>query len=78
MTEDEKMGIINAVIEEFRPVLQRDGGDIAVVALDGDRLRVKLSGACTTCSMAAQTLGGIRRRLMTVLDSPILVVPANG
>ncbi|WP_408887478.1 hypothetical protein [Rhodopila globiformis] len=37
---------------------------------------MRLSGRCTTCSSAGQTLGGIRRRLMQVLDGPVMVVPA--
>ncbi len=76
MTDEQRLALTASVIEEFRPHLQQDGGDIALVAIDGDRVRVHLSGACLHCGMVAQTLGAIRRRLLTVLDSPVLVVPA--
>lgn len=75
MTDGQKLALIAAVIEEFRPMLQKDGGDIALAGIDGDRVRVQLSGACLHCGMAGQTLGGIRRRLLAVLEVPVMVVP---
>jgi Fe-S cluster biogenesis protein NfuA len=76
MTEDERLSIIAATVESARPAVQADGGDLELVGVEGHRVRVRLSGACTTCSMAGQTLGGIRRKLMQVLDGPVMVVPA--
>jgi Fe-S cluster biogenesis protein NfuA len=76
MTDEERLSIITAAVEAARPAVQADGGDLELVAVDGHRVRVRLSGACTTCSMAGQTLGGIRRQLMQVLDTPVMVVPA--
>ncbi len=76
MTEEERLRIIAATVESVRPAVQADGGDLELVAVEGHRVRVRLSGACTTCSMAGQTLGGIRRKLMQVLDGPVMVVPA--
>ncbi len=77
MTAVERLRIINDTIAEVRPYVQADGGDIELVAIEGHRVKVRLSGCCTTCSMAAQTLGGIRRRLLKVLDEPVMVVPAE-
>lgn len=78
MTDAERLDIIAATIEEARPAIQRDGGDIQLVAVEGNRVKVSLKGACMGCALAGQTLGGIRRRLMEVLDSPVMVVPAAG
>ena len=64
-------------IEHVRPALQQDGGDIRFVGVEGDRVKVTLTGACTTCAMAGHTLGGVRRRLMEVLGIPVRVVPAQ-
>jgi Fe-S cluster biogenesis protein NfuA len=75
MTDEERLSIITATIEESRPAVQADGGDLELLGVDGHRVRVRLSGACTTCSMAGQTLGGIRRKLMQLLDGPVMVVP---
>lgn len=76
MTEDERLRIITATIAEIRPAVQRDGGDIELDSIDGHRVLVRLSGQCLSCALAGQTLGGIRRRLMAVLDQPVMVVPA--
>lgn len=74
--DEERLSIVAAVLEELRPGIKRDGGDIEFVALEHDRLKLRLKGACTTCSLASQTLGGVRRRLMEALGEPIRVVPA--
>lgn len=74
--EAEKLRVIEDAIAEIRPAVQADGGDIAFVSFDGRRVRVRLSGSCTTCAMSTHTLGGLRRRLMPALG-PIFVVPAD-
>jgi Fe-S cluster biogenesis protein NfuA len=42
--------------EKIRPMLQADGGDIELVAVEGKRVKVKLKGACAGCPGAAMTL----------------------
>ena len=64
------------VIAAARPAVQQDGGDIELVDIAGDRVRVRLTGACVGCAMAGHTLGTVRRRLVQALGSPIRVVPA--
>lgn len=75
MTDAERLSLAASVIEEFRPLLQRDGGDIELLSFEANKVKVRLSGACLHCGMAGQTLGGIRRRLMGVLDTPVMVIP---
>lgn len=65
-----------SVLDDVRPGIRRDGGDVALTDIVGDRVFIRLTGACTTCSLAGQTLGGIRRKLMQVLGWPVRVVPA--
>ena len=43
-------------IAEVRPALNADGGDVVLVAVDGNEVRVRLIGACNGCPMAASTL----------------------
>jgi Fe-S cluster biogenesis protein NfuA len=73
--ETERLQIVREVIEAARPDVQRDGGDMELVDIIGDRVRVRLSGACVGCAMAGHTLGTVRRRLMQALGEPIRVVP---
>ena len=75
VNEAQRKELIASVIEEMRPGVIQDGGGLELIAVEGDKVVVKLSGKCTTCSMAGQTLGGIRRRLMTELGTPVRVVP---
>jgi NifU-like protein len=72
----ERLKLIADTIEAVRPRLQRDGGDIELVEVDGLFVRVRLTGACVSCTMAGQTLGGVRRELMAALNEPVRVVPA--
>ena len=43
-------------LEEVRPALRRDGGDIVLVSVNGDVVQVRLRGACRFCPMAQTTL----------------------
>jgi Fe-S cluster biogenesis protein NfuA len=56
---------VQAVIDEIRPDLQADGGDIELVDVTTDGVvKVKLQGACRGCPGAAMTLKmGVERLL---------------
>lgn len=43
-------------IEEVRPSLQADGGDIELIDVNNGIAKVKLKGACDGCPMSAMTL----------------------
>jgi len=47
---------IKKALDEIRPALQADGGDVEYVCMDGDVVKVKLKGACSGCPMATMTL----------------------
>lgn len=72
-----RMKKIEAVIEEVRPVLQQDHGDIELVDVDEMIVFVKLKGGCVGCQLERMTLGGIEQRLQAVLGEPIQVVPVS-
>jgi Fe-S cluster biogenesis protein NfuA len=55
---------IQAVIDELRPMLQADGGDVELVDYADGVVKVRLVGACSGCPMSTMTLKrGIERRL---------------
>jgi len=47
---------IKKALDEIRPALQADGGDVEYIGMDGDVVQVKLKGACNGCPMATLTL----------------------
>jgi len=60
---------IEGAIDNFRPNLQADGGDVELLDVSDDGIvRVKLLGACGGCPMAQMTLKmGIERHLKSVV-----------
>ena len=55
---------IEAALEQRRPALLADGGDVQLVDVSNGVVKVKLSGACGGCPMATITLRqGIERVL---------------
>lgn len=57
MTSEELRSNVEKALEEIRPFLQSDGGDIRLVSIDNDtQVRVKLEGNCVGCSVNQMTL----------------------
>jgi Fe-S cluster biogenesis protein NfuA len=55
---------IEAVLDEIRPNLQADGGDVEFVGFEDGIVKVRLKGACAGCPMSQITLAmGIERVL---------------
>ncbi|MBA7479470.1 Fe/S biogenesis protein NfuA [subsurface metagenome] len=55
---------VEAALDEIRPALQADGGDVELVDVSDGTVILKLTGACSGCPMATQTLHqGIERVL---------------
>jgi Fe-S cluster biogenesis protein NfuA len=61
----EMLGKINKIIDQLRPFLQSDGGDIEVINITSDHVvQVKLLGACGDCPFSMQTLkAGVEQAL---------------
>jgi len=57
MTTEELRLNIERALDEIRPFLQSDGGDISLLSIEDDKLvKVQLEGACTSCSVNQMTL----------------------
>ncbi len=55
---------VEAALNEIRPMLQADGGNIELIDIVDNVVRVKLTGACAGCPMAQITLQrGVEARL---------------
>jgi len=59
--EQQKLALIQEMLdEEVRPYLQGDGGDLHVIGIEGNVLKVHYQGACGSCpSSISGTLAGI-------------------
>jgi len=57
MTSEELRLNIEKALDEIRPFLQSDGGDISLLSIEDDKfVKVQLKGACTSCSVNQMTL----------------------
>jgi len=55
---------VETVLDEMRPYLISDGGNVELVEIDGAVVKLRLQGACGSCPSSAMTLRmGIERRL---------------
>lgn len=55
---------VETVLDELRPYLLSDGGNVELVEVEGPVVRLRLQGACGSCPSSAMTLRmGIERKL---------------
>ncbi len=61
---DELVARVKEVLDECRPLVQADGGDIELLDVQGDTVHLQLTGNCIGCPSSQATLKqGIERRL---------------
>lgn len=59
---------VETVLDEMRPYLMADGGNVELVEIDGPIVRLRLQGACGSCPSSTMTLKmGIERRLREMI-----------
>ncbi|KAF2319931.1 hypothetical protein GH714_020652 [Hevea brasiliensis] len=67
---------VDRVLDEVRPYLIADGGNVALHEIDGNVVRLKLQGACGSCPSSVMTMKmGIERRLMEKIPEIVAVEP---
>ena len=75
LTNIQKIRMIeDALDREIRPELKKDGGDIELVDVDGERVLVKMRGRCATCTASQVTLKHYVESKLRELVSPELAV----
>ena len=68
---------VRGVLDELRPMLRADGGNVELVAAHAasGRVEVRLTGACSHCAASLQTMSlGIEARLKQSLPAVRQVV----
>ena len=56
MTEEETLKNVEKALDEIRPFLISDGGNIKLLSIEASVVKVQLEGACTGCSVNQMTL----------------------
>ncbi|MBN1779210.1 MAG: NifU family protein [Candidatus Buchananbacteria bacterium] len=71
---------VKKIIDQIRPNIQMDGGDIELVDVDEKTgiVKIKFKGACVGCPMAAITLhAGIAQTLKNQIPEVTDVIPVE-
>ena len=78
MSKEIELKILSA-LDEIRPYLQSDGGDISFISInDSNEVRVKLLGACGTCPMSIQTLkSGVEKAIQKAVPEVSKVIAVD-
>ncbi|MGA7954960.1 MAG: NifU family protein [Gloeobacterales cyanobacterium] len=59
---------VETVLDELRPYLMADGGNVELVEIEGPIVKLRLNGACGSCPSSTYTLKlGIERKLREVI-----------
>ena len=68
---------VKSALNEIRPSLQADGGDVELVDVEDGIVKVRLTGACGGCPMSQMTLkNGIERILKQEVPEVVSVESA--
>ena len=61
LNKEELMEKVEVALEQLRPFLHADGGDMELVEITDDAVvKVRLKGACSDCSMSMMTLNKLK------------------
>ncbi|MEG0697854.1 NifU family protein [Algoriella sp.] len=75
MTPEEKYSEVEKALAEIRPFLNSDGGDIELVSIEDNIVKVRLTGACIACSVNQMTLkSGVEMTIKKYVPEIISVI----
>lgn len=66
---------INEVLDKIKPFLESDGGSLEFIKFENGNVYIKLSGACSHCSMIDYTIkDGIEATLVEEIPEVVSVI----
>ena len=76
LTNIQKINMIQDILErEIRPELQKDGGDIELIDIEGNNVIVALRGHCVGCPSSEYTLKlGVQEKLRELVAEDLVVM----
>ena len=70
---------VETALQEIRPYLQADGGDISLVEITDDTVSIQLEGACLGCSVNQMTLkNGVEATIKKYAPQIKRIIEVNG
>lgn len=79
MDAEELKTIVENALQEIRPYLQADGGNISLVAIQDNIVSVQLEGNCLGCSVNQMTLkNGVEATIKRHAPQILQVIEVNG
>lgn len=70
-----RLALIEQVIDEVRPAVQADGGDIQLVDVEDHLVFVSMSGNCSGCGLSGLTLANLEIKISDALGETVTVFP---
>ncbi len=69
---------IEQALDAIRPFLKKDGGDVEFVSIEDNIVKIKLVGACKTCSISHITMkAGVEESIKKALPDVSKVIAIN-
>lgn len=79
MTTDELKASVELALQEIRPYLEADGGNISLIEITNNTVSVQLEGACLGCSVNQMTLkNGVEATIKRHAPQIKRVIEING
>lgn len=77
--ENQLLEKVSSALDEIRPFLNADGGDLSIVEITDDNvLRIEFTGACSSCSMNNMTFkNGVEDAIKRLVPEIKEVEPVN-
>lgn len=75
--ETEIVAIVESIIEQVRPSVQSDGGDISLVDIEDNIIFVEMSGACVGCGLSGLTMANLEQKITQALGDAYTVFPVQ-
>ncbi len=78
LTTLQKIKLIEETIEkEIRPLLIKDGGDLELIDVEGNRVVIEFKGRCLGCQAVTYTLSGVQDKLREMVSPDLEVTTGN-
>ncbi len=74
-SDEELLPVVTQTLDDVRPMLISDGGDMKLLAIKNGKVYIQLQGACQGCAASGQTIKfGIERQLKINIHPDIEVI----